>query len=71
MPDKRPTRPVVFPAGLNSWLAVKEAANFEEKTKKNLKKGSLDKDPASTAGFGSSKGSCSKHSSVAGIPARL
>ena len=48
MPGKRTTRPVVFPAGLNSWLAVKEAANREDKTKKNLKKGSLDKDQAST-----------------------
>jgi hypothetical protein len=27
------------PVRLNSWLAVKEAANREEKNKKNLKKG--------------------------------
>ena len=46
---------MVCPAGLNSWLAVKAAANREKKSKKNLKKGSLDKDQASTTGFGSSK----------------
>jgi hypothetical protein len=34
-------------------LAVKEAVNREEKNKKNLKKSSLDKGQASTAGFGS------------------
>jgi hypothetical protein len=45
--------------------------NREEKNKKNLKKGSLDKDQASTARSGSSEGGCSKQSSVAGIPSPL
>jgi hypothetical protein len=41
-------------------LAVKEAANHEEKNKKNPKESSLDQDQASTAGSGSSEGSRSK-----------
>ncbi len=50
----RATRSEICPAEQISWLAVKEAANREEKNKESLKKGSLDKDPVSITGSGSS-----------------
>jgi hypothetical protein len=50
----RATHPEACPPEFISWLAVKEAVDCEVKDKKNLKRGSMDEDQASTTRSGSS-----------------